>query len=67
MRPVPDAAVQAIVDDAAQAALKQFADKGLKPEQLAITLIDLSKPGAFLRGSYHGTTGIYPASVVKLF
>jgi hypothetical protein len=67
IRPVSDAAVQAIVDDAAQAALKQFADKGLKPEQLAITLIDLSKPGAVLRGSYHGTTGIYPASVVKLF
>ena len=60
-------ALQALVDAAAQAALKRFADKGLKPEQLSITLIDLRDPERLKQASYRGNERIYPASVVKLF
>ncbi len=60
-------AVQALVDEAAQTALQQFAGKGLKPEQLSITLIDLRDPRQPLQGSFRGNERIYPASVVKLF
>ncbi len=65
--PTTAPAMQAIVDEAARAALRQFADKGLKDNQLAITLIDLRDPARPLQGSYHGNERIYPASVVKLF
>ncbi len=60
-------ALQAMVDAAAQAALKRFADKGLKPEQLSITLIDVRDPDHLSQASYRGNERIYPASVVKLF
>lgn len=60
-------ALQALVDEAAQATLKHFASKNLKPEQLAITLIDLNDPEHPLQGNFHGDERIYPASVVKLF
>lgn len=65
--PVASAAAQALVDEAAQAALQQFAEKGLKREQLAITLIDLRDAQHPLQGSFRGDERIYPASVVKLF
>ncbi len=66
LTPVIDLELDALVEEAAQAALKKFADKGLKENQLAITLIDLSKQHPLI-GSYHGNERIYPASVVKLF
>ena len=65
--PVASPAVQAIVDEAARGALKKFADKGLKENQLAITLIDLRDAEHPAQGSYRGNERIYPASVVKLF
>jgi beta-lactamase class A len=46
---------------------RKFADKGLKEEQLAITVIDLRDPERPARGSFRGEERIYPASVVKLF
>jgi beta-lactamase class A len=67
LTPVASPALQALVDEAAQATLKQFADKGLKQDQLAITLIDLRDPQHPVQGSYRGEERIYPASVVKLF
>jgi len=67
LMPAASPALQALVDEAAQAALKQFADKGLKQDQLAITLIDLRDPQHPVQGNYRGDERIYPASVVKLF
>src|SRR5688572_13977777 len=54
--------MQQIVDDAAQSALRQFAAKGLKAENLAITLIDLSD-AAHPSANFNGDKPIYPASV----
>jgi hypothetical protein len=62
----PDATLQTLVDGTAQNALQRFKPKGLKAENLAITLIDL-RDANFKNGSYHGNQPIYPASVVKLF
>ena len=52
--------LQETVDHAALSA------KGIKPDQLAITVIDLngSQP---IFASYHGAESFYPASVVKIF
>jgi len=61
------AAVQSVVDRAAERTHAEFAAKELKPEQLAITLVDLTDPAAIAFGSYHGDAQIYPASVIKLF
>ena len=58
---------QAVVDRAAGTVLAEFQAKGLKPEQLAITLMDLSDPAQPRRASYRGDVPIYPASVIKLF
>jgi beta-lactamase class A len=58
--------LQQIVDSAAQMALRQFSAKGLKAENLAITLIDLSE-ATHPTASVNGDKPIYPASVVKLF
>jgi hypothetical protein len=62
-----DTKVQAIVDNAVQTTLTRFADKGLKPDEFAVTLIDLTDAARPARGSYRGEVKIYPASVVKLF
>ncbi len=59
--------LQRLVDDAAQSVLQRFADKGLKPENLAISLINLSDPQRQSSAHYRGEAPIYPASVVKLF
>jgi beta-lactamase class A len=64
---VASPALQAIVDEAAQGALKQFADKGLKESQLSITLLDLRDAQHPTQASFRGDERIYPASVVKLF
>lgn len=61
------AAVQAVVDRAAERTLAEFAAGGLKPEQLAVTLVDLTDAAAPGYGSYHGGTQVYPASVIKLY
>jgi hypothetical protein len=61
------AAVQSVVDRTAERTHAEFAAKELKPEQLAITLVDLTDPAAIAFGSYHGDAQIYPASVIKLF
>jgi beta-lactamase class A len=59
--------LQQLVDQAAQTALKKFADKKLTPEQLSITLIDLRDPQHPTAASFRGNERVYPASVVKLF
>jgi hypothetical protein len=60
-------AVQSVVDRAAERTLSEFAARQLKPEQLAVTLVDLTEPAMVRFGSYHGDAEIYPASVIKLF
>jgi hypothetical protein len=58
---------QVIVDSAVQSTFERFGGVGLKPEEVAVTLVDLTKPDVAPRGSYRGDVPIYPASVVKLF
>lgn len=60
-------ATQAIVDTAVQKTIDRFADQKLKPDQIAVTLVDLRDPQKPIRGSFRGDAQIYPASVVKLF
>jgi beta-lactamase class A len=59
--------VQKVVDGAVQRALEKFADIKLGPNQLAVTLVDLSDPQRPAQASYRGGEQIYPASVIKLF
>lgn len=59
--------LQNLVDRAAKETLEKFAAKNLKPENLAITLIDVRDANNLKQADYHGEQQIYPASVVKLF
>lgn len=59
--------LQPLVDRAVQATLDQFQAQGLKADQLAITLVDLSVANRPQQASYRGEVPIYPASVIKLF
>ncbi len=61
------AALQAIAEHAAATALAQFRERKLLPEELALTLVDLSRPDHVVRAGIRGDVPIYPASVVKLF
>src|ERR1035438_586805 len=61
------ASVLKVVDGAVQRALEKFADIKLGPNQLAVTLVDLSDPQHPAQASYRGGEQIYPASVIKLF
>ncbi|HEY6119012.1 MAG TPA: serine hydrolase, partial [Pyrinomonadaceae bacterium] len=63
----PSKSAQELVDEAAKTALEKFKDKGLKDENLSITLIDLRDPDHPVKASFRGNERIYPASVVKLF
>ncbi len=65
--PPPDPATQTVVDHAVRRTFERFARLPLASEQLAVTLVDLSRRGKPARGSYRGDVPIYPASVVKLF
>src|SRR6266436_88234 len=65
--PRPSKTAQELVDEAARTALEKFKDKGLKEENLSITLIDLRNAQHPVKASFRGNERIYPASVVKLF
>jgi len=58
---------QELVDEAARTTLEKFKNKGLKEENLSITLIDVRDAEHPLKGTFRGNERIYPASVVKLF
>jgi beta-lactamase class A len=63
-----DAALHALVDKAAAETLEKYGSKGLKAENLAISLIDLRQPKDDMTiASFNGEQKVYPASVVKLF
>jgi len=59
--------LQTLVDNAIHQTLEKFADKKLKPDQLAVTLVDLRDPQRPVKADYRGDAQIYPASVIKLF
>ncbi|NBQ57926.1 MAG: serine hydrolase [Opitutaceae bacterium] len=59
--------LQPLVDRAVQSTLERFQAQGLKSDQLAITLVDLSAAERPQQASYRGEVSIYPASVIKLF
>lgn len=56
-----------VLDAAVGRTMEQFAAKGLKSNQLAVTVVDLKEPKRPVRASYRGEVQIYPASVMKLF
>ena len=60
-----DAELGAKITRAADAALKDF--PRLTADNLALSVVDLTKPDAPLRADYHGDAPFYPASVIKLF
>ncbi|HEV2841932.1 MAG TPA: serine hydrolase [Chthoniobacterales bacterium] len=61
------------VDKDLNAALSRVADAILKEfpkmtaDNLALSVIDLTKPESIVRADYHGDVSFYPASLVKLF
>lgn len=61
------AALQTLVDKAANETIQKFAGKNFKAENLAITLIDLRDPSHLKTANFRGAEKIYPASVIKLF
>src|SRR5204863_854616 len=60
-----DAELGAKLNRAAEASLKDF--PRLTADNLALSVIDLTKPESPIRADYHGDASFYPASLVKLF
>ena len=60
-----DAELGAKVTRAADASLKIF--PRLTADNLAVSVVDLTKSDAPIRADYHGDTSFYPASLIKLF
>ncbi len=60
-----DPSIDLALRHAAEATLKAFPK--LTAENLALSAIDVTKPGVFSRADYRGDAPFYPASVVKLF
>ena len=60
-----DAELGAKLTRAAEASLKDF--PRLTADNLALSVIDLTKPESPIRADYHGDASFYPASLVKLF
>jgi hypothetical protein len=60
-----DPSIEYKVRTAAEATLKAYPK--LKADDLAITVVDVSKQETLSRGDYHGDAPFYPASVIKLF
>ncbi len=60
-------ALQTLLNEAVSEAIKKFSSKGLKPDYVAATLIDLRDANRLKTASVRGEQKIYPASVVKMF
>ena len=60
-----DPAIAAKLRHAAEATLKAYPK--LKPEDLAISVVDLTRPNTISRGDVNGDAPFYPASVIKMF
>ena len=59
--------LQIIADSAVRSTLARFGPAGLKPEEIALSLVDLRDAARPVRASVRGGEMIYPASVIKLF
>lgn len=59
--------LQQLLDRAIRETLRLYRDRGLEPDLVAATLIDLADPESPKRAAYRGDRQIYPASVVKMF
>lgn len=59
--------LQNILDNAVNEMLKDFSSKGVKPDEVAATLIDLRDPANFMTAQVRGEARIYSASVVKMY
>lgn len=69
-RPIPlvqSAALQAVLDTAVSEVLREYAAKGVKPDDIAVTVIDLTDAAGYRTAAVRGDARVYPASVVKLF
>jgi len=65
---VPDAGLAEVCIEAAREVVTKYADKGLKADEVALTVVRLSpKDGPWPTGSYRGSEPFYSASVIKLF
>ena len=62
----PVSPLQAAVEDAVRATVAEFRAPELRPEQLAVTVIDL-RGAAPVAADFRGAERFYPASVIKLF
>ena len=60
-----DSDLAARLTRAAESASKDFPK--LTPDNLALSVIDLTRPEKIIRADYHGDASFYPASLVKLF
>jgi beta-lactamase class A len=60
-----DPQIETALRHAAEASLKEFPK--LTADNLAISVVDVTKPQLLARGDYHGDAAFYPASVIKLF
>src|ERR1700753_2879982 len=60
-----DAGLSAKITRAAEASLNDF--PRLTADNLALSVIDLTKADSAIRADYHGDVSFYPASLVKLF
>lgn len=61
------AELQNLVNRAASETIEKFSAKGLKEDNLAVSVIDLRNPNQLKTGSFRGDEKIYPASVSKMF
>src|SRR5215212_6707676 len=61
----PDPALELALRRTAEQTLKDFPK--LTADNLAMTLVDVTKSDVISRADYHGNAPFYPASVVKLF
>jgi beta-lactamase class A len=62
----PGSPLQAAVDEAVRATVAEFRAPELRPEQLAVTVIDL-RGTTPVAADFRGDERFYPASVIKLF
>ncbi|HWW60084.1 MAG TPA: serine hydrolase [Thermoanaerobaculia bacterium] len=60
-----DPSIETKLRAAAEQTLRDFPK--LKADDLAISVIDVTRPATLARGDYHGDAPFYPASVIKLF
>ncbi len=59
--------LQTLVNRAANETIEKFASKGLKAENLAVSVVDLRNPSQLKSANFRGEEKVYPASVSKMF